>query len=258
MRLPTSGWKLIAVAVVTAVVCIAAVVAWHRLAVRTEEVKVSRLARDEIVVIRTKGGRLQASTLVRNEEFGWQTSWDCPLVDCGRFLPRTLSEVRLPVHYTFAIPLANEWRLKFRGEYFELVVPREEVNIPPGLEVSKLEMRTTKGWLSPDVAENQLSLMKHLGPELASRAARPEYLAAQRDDARKTVAEFARKWMVEQGAGKDKADYPIKVFFEGEVNWLPGSAQAPLEPDPTRMGIARATLSRHPVRRRACATKRQP
>jgi len=206
---------LIAFGVVVAVV---ASVLVDRLRDTTSEVKIPKLAKDEIVTVRTKGGRLQVSTLVKNEEFVWQTSWTCPLIDCGKHLPKTVSEVRLPVHYTFAIPLAKEWSLKFRGEYFELKAPKEEVNLPPGLELSKLEMKTNKGWISPDAADNQASLMKHLGSELAARAARADYLSAQRDEARKTVAEFARKWMVEQGLGKGKADYPIKVFFEGEVN----------------------------------------
>jgi hypothetical protein len=214
MRLPTFGWKLIAL-VFAAV--IAVLVVWPRLMGKTGEEKVSTLDMDAIVVVRTKGGKLQVSSLVKNEEFAWQTSWTCPLIDCNS-LPKTVSEVRLPVHYTFAIPLASEWNLKFRGTHFELNVAKEEANIPPGLEVDKLEMRTSKGWFSPNVAENQISLMKHLGPELATRAVKSSYVSAQRDEARKTVAEFARRWMVEQGVGKDKADYPINVLFEGEVN----------------------------------------
>ena len=218
MNLPTFGWKATAM-VLAAVVAVLLVwpSGWPRLTGKTE-VRVPKLDKDEIVVVRTKGGKLEVSTLVKNEEFRWQTSWTCPLIDCSNYLPKTVSEVRLPVHYSFTIPLASEWRLKFRGEYFELKVPKERPNLPPGFEVGKLELRTTKGWLSPDVAENQISLLKHLGPELAERAVQPAYLSAQRDEARKTVAEFARKWMVEQGRGKDKADYPIKVFFEGEVN----------------------------------------
>ena len=49
---------------------------------------------------------------------------------------------------------------------------------------------------------------------------RADYASAQREAARKTVAEFARKWMVEQRAGK--ADLTIKVFFADE----------PLQPEP--------------------------
>jgi hypothetical protein len=218
MWLPTFGWKWLAMVVAVVAAGLLAVVLLPKFTVGEEGVQVPKLAKDEIVVVRTKGGKLQVSTLIKNEEFAWQTSWTCPLVNCGTWLPKTVTEVRVPVHYTFSIPLASEWSLRSRGEYFELTVGKEEANVPPAIELAKLELRTEHGWLSPNVAANQVSLMKHLGPELAARAKRPDYVSSQRDEARKTVAEFARKWMIEQGAGKDKADYPIKVILEGEVN----------------------------------------
>jgi hypothetical protein len=216
--MPTHRWKLIVAIIAVASAVLLAVLLLRKPPDAQVGEKIPTLATDEIVIVRTKGGKLQVSTLIKNEEFGWQTSWTCPFIDCGKLLGKTVSEVRVPVHYTFAIPLTREWSLKFRGEYFELRVPKEEANIPPAIELDKLQMRTTKGWMSPDVAANQVSLMKHLGPELAEKAKRADYVSAQRDEARKTVAEFARKWMVEQSAGKGKADYPIKVIFEGEVN----------------------------------------
>lgn len=216
--MPTNRWKPIAVIFAATTAILLAVVVLRITPQLPDGQKVSTLAKDEIVVVRTKGGRLQLSTLIKNEEFKWQTSWTCPFIDCSKLLGKTISEVRVPVHYTFAIPLARDWVLTFRGEYFELTVPKEEVNIPPAMELDKLQMRTSTGWLSPPGAANQVSLMKQLGPELSERARRPDYVSAQRDEARKTVAEFARQWMVEQRAGKDKADYPIKVIFEGEVN----------------------------------------
>jgi hypothetical protein len=224
MRWPVHGWKIAMAfaAVATAVAVVWQWPQWPTLGMREENV--STLAKDEIVVVRTMGGRLQVSTLVKNEEFRWQTSWTCPFIDCGELLGKTVSEVRVPVHYTFAIPLASEWRLRFRGNDFELRVPKEEPNVPPGLDTSKLEMRTSTGWTSPSAAENEISLLKHLGPELARRAVRADYASAQREEARKTVAEFARKWMVEQHAGK--ADLPIKVFFADEPLQTP-AASAP-------------------------------
>jgi hypothetical protein len=228
MKWPTHGRKIL---MALAAVAIAAVAVWQWPTWPpggTKEEKVTTLAKDEIVVVRTVGGRLQVSTLIKNEEFRWQTSWTCPFIDCGELFGKTVSEVRVPVHYTFAIPMASEWQLKFRGKHFELRVPKEEPNLPPGLETSKLEIRTSKGWTSPDATQNQISLLKQLGPELARRAVRPDYASAQRDAARKTVAEFARKWMAEQSApSKNLANYPIKVFFADEP------VQAPAAESPT-------------------------
>ena len=181
-----------------------------------EGIRVPMLAKDEIVVLRTPGGKLQVSTLVKNEEFAWQTTYTCPIANCASLFGKTVSKVRVPVHYTYAIPLAAEWSLKRKKTYLELTVPKELAIVPPGIEMQNFEVETTKGWLSPSGAKNQVSMLKHLGPKLEAKAIRPEYVSAQREEARKTVGEFARKWMVEQGAGKDKMDFPVKVLFEGE------------------------------------------
>jgi hypothetical protein len=46
--------------------------------------------KDEIVVVRPIAGRLQVSTLIKNEEFKWQTSWTCPFIDCGELFGKTV------------------------------------------------------------------------------------------------------------------------------------------------------------------------
>lgn len=184
----------------------------------TREGPVPVLLTDQVIVLRTPGGMLEVAELVRNEEFRWKTEYTCQVVDCGRLFGRTISEVRVPVHYTYRLALGVEWRLKARDGYLELVVPREEAKLPVAVDLGKLEIRTDKGWLAPAVSAHRESMLKHLGPELDARASKREYLDAQRNAARKTVAEFARKWMVEQGVDKRKVDYPIKVFFEGEVS----------------------------------------
>ena len=198
---------------------------WVRRPWWIEEIRVPMLAKDEIVILRTHGGRLDVSTLIKNEEFAWQTTYTCPIANCGALFGKTISKVRVSVHYTYEIPLTGKWSLKFRETYFELKVPEEKPNLPPGLDMASMQIDTIKGWMSPSGTNNQASMLKHLGPELESRARRSDYVAAQREEARKTVSEFARKWMVEQGAGKDKKDLPVKVIFEGEGHADTPSAQ---------------------------------
>lgn len=218
----SSYWKMLtrsslAIAIPLLIVAVFASAWLFRGPAGVKEERTPQLAKDEIVLLRTVGGRLQVSTLIKNEEFAWQSTFTCPLIDCSSLLGKTVSKAILPVHYTYSIPLAAEWRMKLRETHFELNVPKEEPNIPPGLDTAKMQIETEKGWLSPSGNQNSMSLVKHLGPELQTRALRSDYIAAQREIARKTVGEFARKWMIEQGAGKDKKDYPIKVFFAGET-----------------------------------------
>ena len=174
------------------------------------------LPADEVVVIRTPGGFLEVSTLTKNEEYSWKTKWDCPVNLCN-ILGETVSEIRVDAHYTYRVPLAKTWKLTFRGEYFELKVPRVEPKIPVAIELAKMKIKAEGGWFSPDKLINQQSLLNKLGPILEERSKLPSYINLQREFSAKTVAEFARKWMAEQGGSKAIADYPIKVFFEGEV-----------------------------------------
>ena len=53
--------------------------------------------------------------------------------------------------------------------------------------------------------------------EYVFRGQHQHYIDAQRDEAQKTIAEFAGKWMKEQGLEKRRADMPIKVVFKGDA-----------------------------------------
>jgi hypothetical protein len=178
------------------------------------QAKVSRLDKAEIVVIRTPGGMLEISTLIKNEAFAWKTQHACPIVDCGKLLGATVSEIRVPVHYTYRIPLSETWMLKSDGAHYTLTVPSEEPSVPAAIDLTKMEIRTDSTWFSPNTKENRETLLRQLTPELTRRSTEQHYIDAQREDARKTVAEFAAKWMSEQGA---QNKLPVKVIFKDET-----------------------------------------
>lgn len=164
---------------------------------RQEQVKLLDPA--QVIVLRTPGGMLEVATLNRVEEFGWQTKYTCPLVDCEKLLGATVTRVRVPVHYTYRIPLAATWELRAEGKGYVLYVPAVQPAMPPGIDTAKVEFETDGRWTSPDRASNVQATLRQLGPELERRATQPHYLSMQEPHAAKTVAEFARKWMREQG-----------------------------------------------------------
>lgn len=179
------------------------------------QTSVTLLNADKILVLRTPGGMLEVSTLVKNEEFGWETKHACPLIDCGSLLGTTVTEIRVPVHYRYRIPLAATWTITPKGDHYELVVPNEEPALPPAVDFNKVEMRTQKGWLSPSTQKNREALLRQLGPELARRSTQQHYIDAQRSEARRTIAEFAAQWMKEQGLKESSA---AKVIFKDETH----------------------------------------
>lgn len=175
------------------------------------EERVSRLDPAQVIVLRTPGGFLEVSTLVKNEEFGWRSAYTCLGRDCGPLLGHRTGHIRVPVHYTWRIPLADHWTLRPQGDTYVLSVPPPQPLLPPAIDIGKSEFRSEKGGLlAPAEAPNQAQLLKHLGPELAQRAQRIDYLREQMPAAEKTVQEFARRWMAEQAVRDGR---PIQVEF---------------------------------------------
>lgn len=178
----------------------------------TTDHEVELLDPAKVELIRTPGGFLQLSAMGKVEEFGWQTAWTCPFLDCTH-LPKTISKVRVKAHYVYGIPLAAEWRLEPEGDHYRLTVPPLRLQRPVAFDTTSMEVVTTESsLLSPAAPPNRENAVRHLGPELAQRGSSPPYLNAQQRNAEQTVREFARKWMLEQGR---KIERPIKVVFSG-------------------------------------------
>jgi hypothetical protein len=188
-----------------------AAVAWQQFGQRPAEERVDILDPARVEMIRTPGGLLEVSAMEKVEEIGWRTSWDCPLVDCSG-LPQTVSKVRVKAHYTYQIPLAAEWRLQPEGDRYKLTVPPLQLRRPVAFDTPGMQIETQAGVFSPAAAPNRENAIRHIGPELAQRGGTAAYMDAQRATAEKTVREFARKWMLEQGK---KAARPITVVFTG-------------------------------------------
>jgi hypothetical protein len=200
----------LALAAVTVLLAVAAA-GWYRARHSGPEERVEVLDPAKIELIRTPGGLLEVSAMEKLEEFGWRTSWDCPLVDCS-VLPKTSSRVRVKAHYIYQIPLAAEWRLEPEGDHYKLTVPAVQLRRPVAFDTATMEIETDSGVFSPAAAPNRENAIRHIGPELARRGAAQAYIDAQQRNAEKTVREFARKWMIEQGR---KPTRPIDVAFTG-------------------------------------------
>lgn len=188
-----------------------AVLVWRQAGQTSSEERVEVLDIAKVEMIRTPGGLLEVSAMEKVEEFGWRTSWDCPLVDCSK-LPKTLSRVRVKAHYVYQIPLASEWRLELQGDHYKLTVPPVQLRRPVAFDTATMEVETQKGVFSPAAAPNRENAIRHIGPELLQRGESATYVDAQQRTAERTVREFAEKWMLQQGK---KPARPITVDFAG-------------------------------------------
>lgn len=210
-RKPRGRRNFFAWSVAVLALALVAAVGWSRWG--TSERAVTQLDPAQVRIVRTPGGMLEVATLQKVEQFGWQVSHTCPLVDCGELLGKTTSEIKVTVHFTYRIPLEPQWTLRFDSDHYALVVPPLEAKTPVAFDTSSIQIRTEKGgWLSPAAGPNREAVVRHLGSELARRAEQPAYKRLAEQGAAATVAEFANKWMKEQFGA---AGHPVRVNFGG-------------------------------------------
>jgi hypothetical protein len=178
--------------------------------------------RAEVIVLRTPGGLLEVSRIHATEMFDATIQHTIFGIKVGQTMPR----IRVPAVYRFHIELEPEWRVVRADGVFTVVAPRIRPSLPVAVDFAGLEKDVAGSWmLLPFTSTEDLKLLERsISKKLATKAASRDYLDRQREEARETVREFARKWLVEQTRWK-RAEYEdIRVLFADE----PAGAIAPL------------------------------
>ena len=178
---------------------------------------------DEPIVMRTRGGLLEVSTIRSAERF--EASQDHEIF--GVFLGKTVSRIRVPAVYRYHIALAPEWKILLRDKTFIVVAPAVAPTLPVAIDTAQLESESSGVWSLITGPTVVAELQRSITAVLASKAASPAYIRLQREDARKTLAEFVSKWLVTQERWKAAAGYPVAVFFADEPIRALGSLPPP-------------------------------
>jgi hypothetical protein len=162
--------------------------------------------------MRTAGGLLEVSAVTTTERF--QSSKDHTIL--GVPVGVTVSQIQVPTVYRYHIELAKEWAFKAEGGTLIVVAPAVRPSLPVAIDTGKLHSFSNGIW-SPLTGPNQVAgLQKSITASLATKAATQELLQVQRESARKTVAEFVQKWVVEQPQWKATKTPVVLVFFADE------------------------------------------
>lgn len=160
------------------------------------------LVGDKYKVVRTPGGMLEVSTLRKQETLAWQTSWTCPLdLDICNKLPKSLSQISAEAHYTYRASLAEYWVLEKISDQplrYRLKAPKLEPKLPVAVSLSSIRENKNGDLISPSGPDLQ-KMQTYLEQELAKRAMSSNYIQVQSEAAAKTIEEFARKWMSDDG-----------------------------------------------------------
>ncbi len=168
----------------------------------------------EILVMRTKGGLLEVSTVRSSEQFDKKFVYTVFGVKVGETVPH----IRVPAVYRYHIELAPEWKIIRTGTVFTVVTPPVKPSLPVALDLAHMQKDVGGTWiLIPFNERDDLNaLEREITATLAAKASSPAYLQLQREDARKTVTEFVRKWLITQAQWQSESQSNIRVLFADE------------------------------------------
>jgi len=173
-------------------------------------------------VLRTPGGLLEVSRIQATEILDATIQHSIFGIDIGSTMPR----IRVPAVYRYHIELAPEWRVVRADGVFTVVAPRVKPSLPVAVDFAGIQKDVAGSWiLLPFTGDDDLDLLERsVTKRLEQKARSRDYIDRQREDARDTVREFARKWLVEQTRWKRAAYEDIRVLFADE----PAGAIAPV------------------------------
>lgn len=193
-------------------VAVMKVVSFDAWSTRRGEVRSS--AGDEIMVMRTPGGLLEVSRIHATEEFDTRFVHLLLGVPVGETVPR----IRVPAVYRYHIALAPEWRVLRTSDTFTVVAPPVQPGLPVAVDLARMEKETSGTWvLLPFTGAEALDdLERQITARLAEKAVLPAYVQLQREQARRTVAEFVRKWLMSQAQWQGAARPQLRVLFADE------------------------------------------
>lgn len=170
------------------------------------------VAQDEQVVMRTKGGLLEVSTIGATEIFEQATAYSALGINLGKSVAR----IRVPATYRYHVELAHEWRFIRRDKTFSVIAPAVKPSLPVAIDTAKLEAETFGKWSVFNGTASISELQKSITANLGQRASSQKYIDLQREHARKTVTDFVGKWVLSQDKWKSDSGYTVRVFFADE------------------------------------------
>ncbi len=150
----------------------------------------------------------------RNETDRKEYRFSNPWLLNGKTLSSAVMEVRAPVTYNYYVDMKGAWKIVMENETLTITAPKLQVE-EPATDLSRMETHIDSGKLIFGEAAKLEELRKQFYTDMMRKSLTPEYVDSVREDARRSLADFANGWIVSDLAKK----YPIQnisVRFEDE------------------------------------------
>ncbi len=179
-------------------------------------------------IFRTPGGNLEVAGFTATETFRRATTARLPFTEYRLPFSTTITVIQVPVTYRYHIRVFDPWQIDIRGNTCVIYAPEIRPTLPPAIHTDKMMIYSEEGLLSWDAEAEIDSVLKGITPTLEENAQKPETIRGIREDARKTVAEFVRVWLVDRGNWGQEVTR-IKVIFRDELPLNPEMIPPALE-----------------------------
>ncbi|GEM_PF-6362841 len=150
----------------------------------------------------------------RNETDRREYKFSHPWLMNGKTLSSAIIEVRAPVTYNYFVDMKGNWKISCEGDMLTVVAPKLKVE-EPAVDLSRMETIIDSGKLIFGEKDKLEELRKQFYPDMMKKSLSPEYLEMIREDARRSLAEFANGWITAELIKKYPVKY-ISVKFEDE------------------------------------------
>lgn len=199
---------------------------------RLSHARITETFREEVTrVVSTEGDVLELAVMETSETVTKADS--LTVFNDLLYLGTTESEIRVPVVYRFHLKLSDDWRLSVKDGRCIVIAPPVRPSLPPAIRTDGMEKKTEAGWLRFNASESLDKLEKDLTRMLEKRAGAHTQIPALRENCRRSVAKFVRRWLLRE-PGAEAAVKEIIVIF-------------PDEPEVKEAEAAAARLPAHPL-----------
>lgn len=161
------------------------------------------------------GGRLELAAMTMTESLSESnnltTAW-------GKLnLGSTVTEIKVPATFRYYLRLHDQWKLDATTNICIVHAPRIHPTLPPAIDTSRMEKKSSTGWGRFNANEQMDQLEKDITPTLSQYAGDERHLGLVREECRKTVAQFVRDWLLKEQQWRDDGFTTIKVVFPDET-----------------------------------------
>lgn len=205
-------FRIIIASVVLISLLIATIYTANKLGGESNKQDIHSYTIDKPIVMRTKGGLLEVSSVVATEHI------ESSVINTflGMDVAKTTARIRVPAVYRYTIVLAPEWEIHFKDNVFIVVAPAVKPSLPVAIDTTKL-VADSSGTLSLITGQKRIDeAIRTITPTLTAKAVSQQYIELQRNEARKTVEEFVRKWLITQEQWKAASNLKVQVRFVDE------------------------------------------